>query len=129
LNSFTVEFFYGAIAVRKKKLPDQDRVESRRAIVHETDRHETWAWFSGYLLRNRGSAEEAVECARRALAGAPKEAEWQAVHLYTLSLALEEAGRLDDALAAAEEAARTKPHVNQFRTMVTQKSAKISART
>jgi tetratricopeptide (TPR) repeat protein len=102
----SVEFFQDVVVINKKRLRAPDRIDSRRLVVQKTDSHRIWGWFSKYLLNNGGSIEEAIDCAQRAVALNPLQ--WP--HHFNLSRALEQAGRLDEALAAAEDAVRCAPN-------------------
>jgi tetratricopeptide (TPR) repeat protein len=106
----SVEFFESFAAIKKRPLPDPDRIESRRRVVEQTDLHTTWGWFSKYLLLNGGSADEAIECATRAVRMSPHD--WPS-HL-ALSQALERAGRTDEAIVAVHDAARCAPDNRLF---------------
>jgi tetratricopeptide (TPR) repeat protein len=105
-----VEFLQSMIVTKKKNIPEADRIERRHALVEQLDAHENWGWFAGYVLRNGGRPEEAVEAAKRAIAMAPES--WE--HYYQLSYALEHSGNLEGALAAVEEIARRQPNHPAF---------------
>jgi tetratricopeptide (TPR) repeat protein len=120
----SVEFSQGFAVVKKKPIPDQDRIEHRRRVVQETDMHTTWGWFAKYLLLNGGSAEEAIACASRAVAMRPLD--WPS-HLL-LSQTLEHAGRTDEAIAAVKEAERCAPNNPMFSEWMANLAAEIEER-
>lgn len=106
----SIEFIQNAAVVRKKPPIEADHVARRRTLVAAAGSHDAWGWFSGYLVRAGGFAEESIQCARRAIELAPGEA----VHYRELIDALDYAGRLEEALAVAETAARRWPEVGPF---------------
>jgi hypothetical protein len=118
-----VEFFNGVSVIKKKSSPEPDRVENRRPLVHQLDSHPTWGWFSSYLRRNGGSKEEAIECAKRAIAMDPLG--W--VHYMELCQALEWAGRLEEALLAAKDALRCSPNHLGLLDLVAGLAAKVES--
>jgi hypothetical protein len=119
-----VEFFQKVTVVRKKQAPEPDGLENRRIVVQQANSNMMWGGLSRYLLNNGGSVEEAIECAERANAMSARN--W--THLEELSRALERAGRLEEALAAAEEAESCAPHLLGLHHAVTRLTAKIEAR-
>ncbi len=102
----SVEFMYGFAAIKKKPDREQNPIQNRRALVESMDSAATWSRFSAFILGNRGSPDEAIRCAERAVELDPEEA----VGHHNLSRAFEAAGRDRDALAAAEKVLQLWPH-------------------
>ena len=119
-----VEFFQDVTVIRKRQAPEPAGIENRRIAVLQVNSHVMWGGFSRYLLNNGGSVEEAIECAKKAIVMSARD--W--THFEELSRALEQAGRLEEALAAAEEAERCAPHLLGLRHAITRLTAKIEAR-
>lgn len=106
----SVEFFYGATAIRKKAPMASGEIAERRELVERSDKAAMWSAFAIHVLNNTGDAAEAERCARRAIELDPD----AAGHHHHLSLVLEHAGDLAGSLAAAEAAARLNPGIGHF---------------
>ncbi len=123
LNKFgqihMVEFKYCIAAIKKKGLLDQRRIEERRAIVDEVQSASNYFWFSNYVINNGGDIDMAIDYARKATVEQPN----AGIHHLRLSAVLERAGRLQEALVAAEEGIRLDP---QWRDVADRIRAKIN---
>lgn len=101
----SVEFFYCVAVIRKKLAPEANRIEGLTALVDGTQSAKTFSWFSGYILRNGGSKEKALEYAKKGAEDAPT----AALQRVALSRALEAAGRREEAAVAARESVQLEP--------------------
>jgi tetratricopeptide (TPR) repeat protein len=115
-----VEFFHGAVVIRKKPAPEPDALEARRALVAEVDSHLAWGWLSGYAA---GSHDESIAYARRAIELAPDDPS----HHRQLYEALERANRWPEALESAETALRLWPGAPPLEAGVERIRAKIAS--
>ena len=100
----SVEFFHGAVGIRKKSLPDRDFIGTRRAIVERVDRPEVWGAFGAFVLNRGGDLAEAEHCLRRSVELLP-----QAASFHCLSQILERRRDMKGALEAAEQALLADP--------------------
>ena len=111
-----IEFFYGAVAIRKKPAHDPGVTAKRRPLVEQANKAEMWAGFAMQVLNESGDVVDAIRCAKRAIELNPDEASFR----HVLSLILERGGDLPGALGAAEDAARLNPLLKGFQTRVDQ---------
>lgn len=99
-----IEFFHGAIAIRKKAIRDADFLVQCRRLVERGNTAALWAHLAGMIVRMHGDSEESLECIDRAFSLEPS-----VNYLLQKANILENINRLGAAIEIAEEAVRFAP--------------------
>jgi hypothetical protein len=105
----SMEFFYGGVAIRKRSIITPAKIAARRILVGEANDPATWVRFALHVFNTLGDLTEALDCMQRAIWAEPRNAQ----HYEILSIILEHASNLPDAINAARTAVELAPNDNR----------------